>query len=519
MTELATDHGLRTDNPQSQTVTRSSSGDLFLIRRLGWILLGGQLVGMLVFSTIEYDRYALSVGFGTYAQAWFAIAHGHLDPVSTLIHKPFWRNDAEFILWPLSLLYYVYPHSIDLLWIQDLAIFVTELTAFSWILKYLDKAESDRGQRLAVPFALGTLAALLLDPFCYHAMAYDFHSEVLAALFVVLAGRSLWEGRKASLIVWTALAFLICGFSGLYVIGLGISGMAAHSRTRRKGLVLLVAGVFWLGFVSLIGGNQFGFNNSLSGWYGYLLGAHHGTVHPWDLAAGVLLHPWSALHMLLARWYLILDFLLVAGLVGLASPWGWPMAAVVILPSALNSNIAFLNPHASFQTWPCLMFVLVGSIMVLHKWSSGANRLPRIARVSAATWGAALVVIAVALVPNVSSFWLSVRGDSAQELAAVNARIPRGAEVIASWGVVGRFAEGRDTYAYGPSTRSFKIDRPLVVFVLAPGQGNFEVTSAIAERAVAIVERRFTSHVLANQNGVYSAEWRVPSGVRHATLP
>src|SRR5579872_5165603 len=45
------------------------------------VVLGVQLVVMAVVSFVEYHRYALGVGFGTYSQAWVAIAHGHLDPV------------------------------------------------------------------------------------------------------------------------------------------------------------------------------------------------------------------------------------------------------------------------------------------------------------------------------------------------------------------------------------------------------------------------------------------------------
>ena len=40
--------------------------------------------------------------------------------------------------------------------------------------------------------ALGTLVILLANPWTYETIAFDFHFEPLAALFVVLAGRDLW---------------------------------------------------------------------------------------------------------------------------------------------------------------------------------------------------------------------------------------------------------------------------------------------------------------------------------------
>ena len=38
-----------------------------------------QLVGMFVFSTLQYDRFNLTSDFAAYSQAWTAIAHGHLN--------------------------------------------------------------------------------------------------------------------------------------------------------------------------------------------------------------------------------------------------------------------------------------------------------------------------------------------------------------------------------------------------------------------------------------------------------
>lgn len=50
------------------------------VRLMASVVLGGQLIGLLVFSTIEYQSFALGRDFAAHAQAWFAVAHGHLNP-------------------------------------------------------------------------------------------------------------------------------------------------------------------------------------------------------------------------------------------------------------------------------------------------------------------------------------------------------------------------------------------------------------------------------------------------------
>jgi hypothetical protein len=471
---------------------------------------------MLVVSLVEYRRYALGIGFGTYAQAWTAIAHGHLDPVSSLIGKPFWRNDAEFVLWPLSLLYFLFPHPVDLLWVQDLVLVVTEFVAVSWMLEVLSAQPQLRATtaRRLVGFGLLVVVA---NPFLYYAAAYDFHSEVLSALPVLLIARALWRGERRTLWAWVPLALVTSGFAALYVAAVGFSACIAGPRSRRTGVIVCAVAVSWLVFVSLVGGNQFGYAHSLGEWYGYLVGPHHGPVTPFDVVAGTLFHPVTALHMLASRWELALDLLLSAGLVGLVSPWGWPLAAVVLVPSALNANIAFLNPHAAFQNWPALPVLAVASVAVIaRRLASAGGR--RVGMAAAGVWAVSLLVLGGALLPPLSSFWVSVQPDAAGALAQADAVIPSGAELIVSTGVVGRFAVRGDVRAYSALSTSFRVDRHLVVFVFAAGQGTYGVRRSVARRAVALVRDDLGGRVMLQRAGVDVLAWRPSPGTTRVDL-
>src|SRR5580704_4129466 len=114
-------------------------GSLGRALRVGWVLLGLQLIGMLALSTLQYSRYALTTDFGGYSQAWWKIAHGQLDPWSSLFNAAFWKNDAEWLMWPLSLLYHLYPQAVLLLWVQDVVVVVTEFVVLGWVLQVIGR--------------------------------------------------------------------------------------------------------------------------------------------------------------------------------------------------------------------------------------------------------------------------------------------------------------------------------------------------------------------------------------------
>ena len=113
-------------------VPSAQTGSLRRVRRIGCAVLGLQLAGFLAWSAIQYSRFALTSDFATYNQAWFLIAHGHLVPYDTVQRFQFWRNHGELLCYPLALLYWVWPHGLTLLWLQDLCVTGAEVVAFTW---------------------------------------------------------------------------------------------------------------------------------------------------------------------------------------------------------------------------------------------------------------------------------------------------------------------------------------------------------------------------------------------------
>ena len=483
-------------------------------RRVGIALLAAQLVVMVGFSTLLYHRYDLTQDYAQYAQAWYAIAHGHLNPYDSVFHYPFWQNSGELVLWPLALLYFVVPHGIDLLVVQDLMVVGSELVAFLWVIDVLQRARPALSTRAGAVATVAVAVALVADPWVYNTIAFDFHTEPLAAFFIVLAGRDLWRGRHRRLVWWVIGALACNALAGLYLAAIGISGLLTGHGRRLPGAALVVVGLAWLATFSALGGHL-GAADAAST-YGYLITrpAAHRTLFP--LAVGALTHPGAVLAHVADRWPYLLVYLGPLGLVGIVSPWALPIIAAVFLPSMLAASPLFIRVLASFQQWPALPFALVGSVMVLvglRRWRFGS----RIVRGAVVLWATMLVLIAAVELPGIPAYWVADTPAAAADLAHLHATITPTAEVIASQGVAGRFAGRADIETYINPPKSFPITAHTVVFIITATQGVGEPSPAATQAAITVIEHLGARPILA-RHGIDAFIWH-PVHQRRIVLP
>jgi len=489
------------------------------VRPIGWTLLGLQLVAMLVFSTVQYDRYGLTNDFANYSQAWWAIAHGHLDPFSAGIGVAFWKNNAEFALWPLALLFHLYPHPVLLLWIQDVVVVTTELVALAWVQKVVRGAGPRIPSGAGPLLAIGAAVALVADPWAYETIAFDFHFEPVAALFTLLVAYDLWSGRRRRMWWWVPLALISTGLAGVYLVGVGLSGVLAGRQTRRSGVALALVGAGWFGLFSALGGIGVGGSDFTSS-YGYLLGGPFGRRGPVAVVAGAVGHPGAVLHVAGSHWAVALSFLVVVGLIGLLSPWGCPMAFVVLVPNLLDAGGNGIRYGTSFQSWPALPFVLIGSVMVLVRLLERGEALRRVAAVWLALWAAVAGVFALVALPTVPRTWLWVSPPAAAALARIEPRIPADAEVIVSVPVMGRFSERTAFYGFIEDDQTIAVHRGPVVFIFSPYESfQKKLTAPGIVAASAYVETTLGARPLGSGGGVRAFAWSPPPGTTEVTLP
>lgn len=503
---------------------RAAVQPLVRVRRIGYAVLAVQLGCLCAWSAVLYHRYALTFDFAVYHQPWYLIAHGHLDPYSSVSKLPFWRNDAEFALWPLAALYWVWPHDVMLLWAQDAGVVAAEALAFGWLCELaghrISGQQRSSGQQRRAPATAGRDAALLAgtglvllaaNPWIWWAISFDYHEECLAIPFAVLLARDLAGGRRR-MWLWLAPILAAGAPAATYVVGVGLGGvLAGRRRARLAGALLAATGVGYSALIVVLHADA---GAPLARHYGYLVaGAAGSQLTTGGLVKGLARHPLSLVRALWAKRVDVLANLVPAGLLGLGYLRLLPLMLVVLLANTLSSGARFAEPL--FQTLPVYVLLPVGTVAVLA-WLSARHR--RTALVLAGLLVVQAVGWAAVWGPRTPLQWLRVSGPAAATLAEVQARIPAAAEVIASQGVVGRFSGRADVHELA-HTGSSPVTSPDVWFVITPSAGVELQPVASALALIGELAGPLHARLVAHGHGVWAFRWHPPAGVHTLRIP
>lgn len=484
------------------------------LRVAGAVVMGLWFIGLVVYSTTIYHHDFLGEDFATYNQAWTLIGQGHLNPYDTIYHFPFIKNDFELIIWPLALVHLVYPGSVALLWIQDLAVAGSGFVVFLWIVDYLERRTVPWWPAAGV--ASVVLAVLVASPGAYQILYFDFHMEPISTVFVLLAGRDLWSGRHRRAWIWVVMV-LACGtFAAITLVGLGISALLAGRETRRQGALVVAAAICWLAVVSVLGASA----GSGIDTYAHLVGRRtlSGPTGIAILVSGLLLHPTRVIDQLHERLTSMYVLLKQFGVVGLASAWGFGVPVVVMVTNALSANTALINQ--AFQNAAVYPFVLLGTVMVLV-WTAQRFQygwIPAIAVALVVTVQA--LSYGVGLAPANVRFGISQVGEvPAIQIRRALALTPADAEVISTIGIMGRFCSRPHCYWFYPNG-SFPVLSREVVFVFDPAaEDPIPVADAGDDiRAIAFVRNRLHARTLVDSDGITALAWRPPAGTTRVHL-
>jgi len=507
MSAVASAERVPTESRTSPALTRP----LRRVRQVGYALLGLQLAGFLVWSFFQSSRFALTWDFSIDGQAWFLIAHGNLGPVPTAIGYPLWQAHCEFVLWPLALLYWVWPHNVTLLWVQDICVVGAEMVAFTWLCEIVHRARPARG---AAMLAGTGLVLLLLNPWTWWSVAWDFHTETVGVLLAALLARALVNGRRRAW-AWAAM-LLTCGdVAGTYLAGIGAGGVLAGRGSRSRGAAMALLGVSATLVITLIHGNR---GSDIQAGYAYLAGtaATGGPLTLPGLIGGIATHPFLLLRTLWARRLEVWANLAPTAVVGAAFSWVLPLSAIVLLASTLmgeKSIAGFSGP--GFQNIPLYIFTAAGAVAALC-WL--AKRHSRLALLLAGLACAQAVGWAVIWGTRTPGQWLQVPGSTATALARVAARIPGSAGVIASQGIMGSFDERAFFKGlFGPGKISVRGSS--IWFVITPLAGIETQHTASAMALIGELAGPWHARLAMDRDGVWAFQWRPPPGTREITVP
>ena len=452
--------------------------------RWAWAAFGVQLVALLSWSTLLYSRWGMTWDYGIRFQGWWGIAHGNLDPYSTLTHYFFWQDHFELINWPLAPISLVWPGGLWPLVIQDVMIVGGELGALYLVVDAVRRPGWT--PRLPGWIAVGLVTVLLVaNPWIYQSQSFDFHYQsVGAACFAMLACREMIRGRMRLLILWVVLC-LACGdIAGTYLVAVGVGGMLAGRSSRRRGAALVGIGIAWFVGVSVLGGGR---GSGLAGHYGYLAPrstpAASAKVGAGALVAGALAHPTAVLAHLWQARLNIWAYASSSGGIGLFSPLA-VLPALILFEGGAGSggglrSIAYESFGAVLFLAPLSVLTLAWIARRLHHGTAASRLRWRGVRWLRSSWVPIVIAgilacntlaWAIVWLPQVPAQWLLTSSSTASALNQAARMIPPDAEVIASQGVVGRFC-GR-TYCYsivGPAT--FPLRTTDTYIVITPFSG------------------------------------------------
>ena len=487
------------------------------VRKIGYAVLAVQLIAFCAWSTLLYNRYALTWDFAVYHQPWYLIAHGHLDPRTSVESMPFWRNDAEFAIWPLAVFYWVGPRSLTLLWLQDIGVVAAELIAFSWMCALVTRC----GNRRTAAWLVTTgLILFVVSPWLWWSVSFDFHMESVAMPFAVLLARDLASGRRR-MWWWVAPVLSAGGPAAVYVLGIGAGGILSGRSYWRRGITLIGISVAYSAFVVMIGADR---GAPLARHYGYLAlglsasyahgrlanGAHLSTRR---MAEGIIRNPLRIVEVLWQKRVNVNAALMPGGAIGILFRPLAPLIAVGLLSAVLSTGWRFAQPL--FQYLPVYLLVPVGTVAVL---ACMARRHSRIARVCAVLLVAQALCWAGIWGPQVPVHWLRVSGRAAATLAKVRAEIPESDEVVASQGVMGPFSGRLDVHALARTSRTPVSGRE-VWFVITPTAGTELQSTASSMALVGLLAGPMHAELVAHANGVWAFRWHRPSGQHWVIVP
>ena len=488
------------------------------VRQIGYAVLAVQLIAFCAWSTLLYNRYALTWDFAVYHQPWYLIAHGHLDPSTSVESMPFWRNDAEFAIWPLALLYWVGPHSLTLLWLQDIGVVAAELIAFSWMCSIVARCGN---RRTAAWLATTGLMLFVVSPWLWWSVSFDFHMESVAMPFAVLLARDLASGRRR--MWWWVAPVLSCRRP--------LRGLCARHRRGRHPVGTWLTGgaasrsscisVAYSAFIVMIGADH---GAPLARHYGYLAlglsasyahgrlasGAHLSTG---QMAEGIIRNPLRIVEVLWQKRVDVNAALLPGGAIGILFRPLAPLIAVGLLSAVLSAGWRFAQPL--FQYLPVYLLVPVGTVAVLawmarrHSGSRGCAPSCWSPRPSAGPGSG------VRRCPCTGCGSAVPRPPPWRRCAPRFRSPTRWSPPRASWGR----SPGASTSMPSRSTSRTPVSGRDVWFVITPTAGTELQSTASSMAFIGLLAGPMHAKLIAHANGVWAFRWHRPAGQHWVIVP
>lgn len=188
---------------------------------------------LFISSSLRHELFNSSGDLAFFDQGIYLISQGK-PPVSSVLGFHILADHAAWILYPLALLYKIYPSVYWLFAVQSVALALGALPT------YLLALQAGLKEKLAIAM----VAVYLMYPVVYNSNLCDFHPDTIAVpalLMAVLAARS----RKIAWFCVSILLVLACkAVLSLTVVAMGI-WLLLFEKRRLYGAIAIIGGTIW----------------------------------------------------------------------------------------------------------------------------------------------------------------------------------------------------------------------------------------------------------------------------------
>ena len=279
----------------------------------------------------------------------------------------------------------------------------------------------------------------------------------------------------------------------------------------------LVVGVAWVLVVHVLAVNQ---SHVLVASYTYLVTGSPlvpGSVTLFTVAKALIEHPHRWIQMIWGRRKIIYEVLIPTGVIGVASPWALGSDLVIFFLQAIALPLTFLVN--GFDVMAGLMVALAASAMMMAGLAYSPRRWTRM---TAIVIGAGMLAQSIALAsikgPEIPPYWFQVSAPQAVALGRGLDATPPNAEVISSWGVMGRFSNRQWIYPLYVGVEAEAVRVSTIVFVLTDA-GNEDDPPATVAAIIEYVKDTLKARVVVDSDGINVFEWHAPRGTTQVSIP
>ena len=322
-------------------------------------IIGISALILFISSIIRHELFNSSGDLAFFDQTVYLVSQGK-PPISSVLGFHILADHAAWILYPIALLYKIYPHVYWLFAVQSIAL---SLGAFPTYLLAI-QAGSKENQAIAI------VIVYLLYPVLYNSNLCDFHPDTIAVPAILTA---VLAARKGKLIWFCISVMIVLGCKAvlsLTVVAMGV-WLLFFEKRRLYGVIAIISGIAWFLIANKIIIPFFGSEATLVNRhfyrYSYLGKSFSETLQIFLSQPQIV---FSHIFTLINLEYLF--FLLAPIIWGLIPKYMTPligaipcMALNILADHASQKNVIL---HYSLPTIPFLILALIASIAANKAW-------------------------------------------------------------------------------------------------------------------------------------------------------